>query len=159
MKRKFTVDASKKIDARKSSPALHSAFDGLDSRFTFDLDDEFTIYLDTTTAPINCYTIESLVFGDGAGITYTVAVAIPDEDAHWQIKEDIERNLDKYVQEQVDGSDYTGWVEDNETTDTTYDIPDEVFDNCKIYVYDICIVPYQNVSPYGDYGIDAGLGE
>ena len=100
-----------------------------------------------------------MVFGDGAGICYTVAVAVPREDTHWQIREDIERNLEKYIKEQTEGSDYTGWVEDNETTGTIYDIADDVFQNCEIYVYDVCVVPYQNISPYGDYGIDFGTEE
>ena len=157
MKRRLSVDASKKIQGGKSSPDLHKAFDGLDSRFDFDLDDEFEIYLDTLAKYVSCYVTDSMVFGDGAGIVYTVTVAVPNEDAHWQITDDIERNLDSYIQEQTQGSDYTGWVEGNEVSGTTYDIADEVFENCKIYVYDICVVPYQNVSPYGEYGIDAGV--
>ena len=156
MKRKFRVDASKKVEA---SRLPNSMLPDLDGRFSFDLDDEFNIYLDTTTADINCYVIESEVFGDGAGVRYTVAVAIPQDDAHWQIKEDIERNLDRYIKEQTDGSDYTGWVENNDTIGTVYDIPDDVFDSCKIYVYDICVVPYQNISPWGEYGIDYGTEE
>lgn len=159
MKRHFRVDASKKLEATKSSPALHSAFDGLDDRFTFELDDEFEIYLDTLAQPVSCYTTDSMVFGDGAGICYTVAVAVPRDNAHWQIKEDIERNLERYIKEQVDGSDYTGWVENNDTVGTVYDIADEVLDNCEIYVYDICVVPYKNISPWGDYGIDYGTEE
>ncbi|MBO4542767.1 MAG: hypothetical protein J5725_06240 [Bacteroidales bacterium] len=159
MKRKFRVDASKKVEAKKYSPALHSTFDGLDDRFSFDLDEEFEIYLDTLAKPIKCYVFETGVFGGGAGMTYTVAVAVPREDVHWQIKEDIERNLDRHIKEQVDGSDYTGWVEDNEFNGTVYDIADEVFDNCEIYVYDICVVPYQNISPWGEYGIDFGTEE
>lgn len=151
------INSNTTINASKSSPDLHKAFDGLDGRFDFDLDDEFEIYLDTLATYVNCYVTDSMVFGDGAGIVYTVAVAVPNEDAHWQIQSDIERNLDSYLQEQINGSDYTGWVEDNETSGTIYDIADEVFENCKIYVYDICVVPYQNVSPYGDYGIDAGI--
>lgn len=153
MKRKFRVDASKKIKASRLPSSLLS---DLDDRFTFDLDDEFEIYLDTTTATINCYVIESEVFGAGAGVRYTVAVAIPDEDAHWQIREDIERNLERYITEQTDGSDYTGWVESNDFKGTVYDIPDEVFDACKIYVYDVVVVAYQNIGPDGEYGIDYG---
>lgn len=156
MKRHFRVDASKKIKASKSSSSMHSAFDGLDGRFSFELDDEFEIGLDTTTSQIRCYTIDSMVFGDGAGVVYTVAVAVPTEAAHWQIREDIERNLERYIKDQTDGTDYTGWVEDNETADATYDIADDVLADCKVYVYDVCVVPYQNISPWGEYGIDFG---
>jgi len=159
MARKFRVDASKKITTAKSSPALHSAFDGLDGRFDFDLDDDFEIYLDTLAKSISCYTIDSTVFGNGAGICYSVAVAVPKEDAHWQIRDDIERNLTRYIEDQTKGSDYTGWVEDNESIGTVYDIADDVFENCEIYVYDICVVPYQNISPYGEYGIDYGIAD
>lgn len=159
MKRHFRVDASKKIESKQSSPALHSAFDGLDDRFSFELDDEFEIYLDTLAEAVKCYVTDSRVFGDGSGVSYEVAVAVPDGKAHWQIKDDIERNLERYIQEQVDGSDYTGWVEDSETTGTTYDVADDVLENNKIYMFDVCVVPYQNISPWGDYGIDFGTEE
>lgn len=148
------------VKSAKSTPALHSAFDGLDGRFSFDLDDEFEIYLDTLAKPIRCYTTDSMVFGDGAGLTYSVAVAVPREDIHWQIQEDIERNLEKYIKEQTAGTDYTGWVEDMELgMPDQSDIADDVFDNCEIYVYDVCVIPYQNISPWGDYGIDYGTEE
>ena len=156
MKRHFRVDASKKIESKQSSPALHIAFDDLDGRFDFELDDEFEIYLDTLAKSISCYVIESNVFGNGAGVSYTVAVAVPTEDTHWQIQDDIERNLERYIKEQTDGSDYTGWIEDTDFNGTVYDIPDDVFDSCTIYVYDICVAPYQNIDSYGEYGIDAG---
>ena len=147
------------IKATKSSPALHSAFDGLDDRFDFDLADEFEIYLDTTTAVIKCFTVDSAVFGDGAGLTYDVVVAVPSEEAHWQITQDIERNLDRYIQQQTNGSDYTGWVEEPTWDVDTYSIPDEVADTCKLYTYAICVTPLVNIGPYGEYGIDAGLEE
>lgn len=131
----------------------------LDDRFSFDLDTEFEIYLDTTTSQIPCYTVDSRVFGDGAGLCYTVVVAVPRDDAHWQIAEDIERNLDRYIKEQTDGSDYTGWVENSDYRNAMYDVPDEVFQNSELYVYDVCVVPYQNISPWGDYGIDYGTEE
>lgn len=145
------------IKAAKSSPSLHSTFDGLDDRFSFDLDDEFEIYLDTTTAEIKCFTVDSKVFGNGAGLTYDVVVAVPNEDAHWQITQDIERNLDRYIQEQTDGSDYTGWVEEPMWEVDTYSIPDEISDTCRLYTYAICVIPHQNIGPYGEYGIDAGI--
>ena len=156
MKRKFRVDASKKIKSAKSSPALHHYFDDLDERFDFDLDDEFEIYLDTTTSRIPCYTVDSRVFGNGAGLYYTVVVAVPRDDTHWQMAEDVERSLERYIKEQTDGSDYTGWVEDSDYKNAMYDVPDEVFHNSELYVYDVCVVPYQNIGPDGSYGIDAG---
>lgn len=157
MKRRFRVDASKKVEAKKQPLGLHVAFDDLDDRFAFELDDEFEIYLDTLAKPISCYVTDSTVFGSGAGVSYSVAVAVPREDVHWQIKADIERNLERYIQEQTEGSDYTGWVEDNETEGTVYDIADGVLENCEVYVYDVCVVPFQNIGPDGSYGIDYGV--
>lgn len=148
----FIGDSSNSIESTTSVKASAE----LDERFSFELDPEFEIYLDTLAKPINCYLIESEVFEGGAGMRYTVAVAVPSEDVHWQIKDDIERNLEKYIKEQTDGSDYTGWVETSDFKDTTYDIPDEVFDDCIAYAYDICVVAYQNISPWGEYGIDYG---
>ena len=150
------IGASKEIKAAKSSPELHHYFDDLDGRFDFDLDDEFEIYLDTTTSRIPCYTVDSRVFGNGAGLYYTVVVAVPRDDTHWQMAEDVERNLEKYIKEQTDGSDYTGWVEDSDYRNARYDVPDEVFQNSELYVYDVCVVPYQNIGSDGSYGIDAG---
>jgi hypothetical protein len=40
-----------------------------------------------------------------------------------------------------------------------YDVPDEVSQNSELYVYDVCVVPYQNISGWGDYGIDYGTEE
>lgn len=137
-----------------------TASEYLDDRFSFDLDNEFEIYLDTRAKSIPCYVVESEVIGGGAGTRYTVAVAVPREDTHWQITEDIERNLNRYVNEQVDGSDYTGWIEDSDaSSNVTYDIADPVLDDSEVYMYDICIAPYQNISPYGELGIDAGVIE
>lgn len=128
----------------------------LDERYSFDLDPEFEIYLDTLAKPVQCFVVDSEVFGGGAGMRYNIAVAVPSEDAHWQITEDIERNLDKYIQEQTDGSDYTGWLENNELRTSDYYIDDPAVEDCKIYMYDLCVVAYQNISPWGEYGIDYG---
>lgn len=149
MKRRFIVDASKKIKC--------NSFDGLDERFDFDLDDEFEIYLNTVAEPVPCYVVSSDVFGDGAGMVYVVAVAVPTEKAHWQIKEDIERNLDKHMELEVDGSDYTSSVEEN--TEYDYPLPSTIPEGYEVYLYDVVVVPYQNISPYGDYGIDYGTEE
>jgi len=146
MKRKFRVDASKKIQAAS-----------LDERFAFELDDEFEIYLNTVAEPIPCYVVSSDVWGDGAGMVYVVAVAVPTEKAHWQITDDIERNLDTYIQREVDGSDYTASVEEN--PGYSYDIPSSVSDGYEVYLYDVVVVPYQNISPWGEYGIDYGTEE
>ena len=157
------IKQNQEVDAAKSAPSLHSTFDGLDDRFSFDLDDEFQIYLDTTTAEIVCYTFDSHVFGNGAGLVYDVAVAVPEDVAHWDIQRDIERNLERYIQEETDGTDYTGWVEDYDITDSgvsaDYTLPEDVTDTCKIYVYSICVIPYQNIGPDGEYGIDYGTEE
>lgn len=159
MKRHFRVDASKKIKSAKSTPSLHQAFDGLDDRFDFDLDDEFEIYVRNDT--ITCYTIDSKVFGNGAGVSYTVAIPIGEGD-FWDIDRFIQRGLEEYLSEQLDGSDYTYGV--NEISKDpmfdvdTADIPANV-DTYNLYFADVEIVPFQNISPYGEYGIDAGYEE
>jgi len=157
MKRHFRVDASKKVEAAKSSPSLHQAFDDLDERFTFDLDDEFEIYVRNDS--VTCYTIDSKVFGNGAGLSYTVAIPIGEGD-FWDIDRFIQRGLEEYLSEQLDGSDYTYGV--NEISKDpgfdvdASDIPANV-DTYNLYFADVEVVPYQNISPYGEYGIDAGV--
>lgn len=159
MKRHFRVDASKKVEAAKSSPALHQAFDGLDERFTFDLADEFEIYVRNDS--VTCYTIDSHVFGDGAGLSYTVAIPIGEGD-FWDIDGFIQRGLEEYLDEQLNGSDYTYGI--NEISKDpgfdvdASDIPANV-DTYNLYFADVEVVPYQNTSPYGEYGIDAGVTE
>ena len=157
MKRKFTVDASKKVKAAKSSPSLHQAFDGLDDRFSFELDDEFEIYVRNDS--VTCYTIDSRVFGDGAGLCYIVAIPIGEGD-FWDITRFIQRGLEEYLNEQLNGSDYTYGV--NEISKDpgfdvdTSDIPANV-DTYNLYFADVEVVPYQNIGPDGEYGIDAGV--
>jgi len=159
MKRRFRVDASKKIKGAKSTPSLHHAFDGLDDRFSFDLADEFDIYVRNDM--ITCYTIDSKVFGNGAGLSYIVAIPIGEGD-FWDIDRFIQRGLEEYLSEQLDGSDYTYGV--NEISKDpmfdvdTADIPANV-DTYNLYFADVEVVPFQNISPYGEYGIDAGYGE
>lgn len=143
MARKFRVDASKKITAAR-----------LDDRFSFDLDDEFEIYLDTSLAKPVCRVDDSEIIGNGAGKMYDIIISLPSDEAHWQIKEDIERNLDRYIQEQVEGSDYMGMVVSVE--DDGWDMD---YDDNRAYLAKVEIVPYQNVSPWGDYGIDYGTEE
>ena len=92
-----------KVESAKSTPALHKAFDGLDDRFDFDLDDEFEIYVGAT--PTMCYTTDSMVFGDGEGLSYTVVTPILEGD-HWQMDDWVQRGLDEYFKYQTDGSDY-----------------------------------------------------
>ena len=97
------IKHSSEISATKSSPELHKAFDGLDDRFDFDLDDEFEIYVGAT--PTMCYTTDSIVFGDGEGLSYTVVTPILEGD-HWQMDDWVQRGLDEYFKDQTDGSDY-----------------------------------------------------
>lgn len=125
----------------------------LDERYSFNLDDEFEIYLDTLAEYVPCYVTESDVLSNGAGVVYNVIVAVPRNQTHWQIADDITRNLKRYINEQTDGSDYTGIVEEAEA----YEIFDPALDSSEIYGYDVTIVPLQNIGPYGDFGIDAGL--
>lgn len=98
------IKHSSEISAAKSSPAMHQAFDGLDDRFDFDLDDEFEIYVGAT--PTMCYATDSAVFGDGEGLSYTVVTPILEGD-HWQMDDWVQRGLDEYFKDQTDGSDYS----------------------------------------------------
>ena len=153
MKRTFRVDASKKVEAAKTPI---TSFPDLDDRFTFDLDDEFELGLDTARGYMPCYIEESNTIGNGAGVEYTIIVAVPDEEDHWQIAEDIDRNLSRYIEELTDGSDYTGSAEVTDKHTYSYDVPDDVAENSQLYRAKITVVPYQNISPYGEYGIDFG---
>lgn len=128
----------------------------LDERFSFDIDDEFELGLDTIAEYALCFVTDSKTIGNGAGVEYTVIVAVPSDRNHWQMKEDIERNLDRYIQDITDGSDYTGSVISVESNSYAYDIPDEIFDTCALYEAHVEVVAIQNISPWGDYGIDYG---
>ena len=156
MKRRFRVDASKKI---KASRIPSHMLEGIDDRFDFDLDDEFEIGLDTALGYMPCYVEDVKTIGDGAGVEYTVVVAIPRDEDHWQMKEDIDRNLNRYIHDLVDGSDYTGDAIVTESHVFSYDVPDDISENSQLYRAIITVVPYQNISPYGDYGIDYGTEE
>ena len=154
------VDASTYVESSKSSPSLHSAFDGLDERFSFDLDDEFEIYVRNELVP--CYAIDSYVFGNGAGIGYTIAIPIGEND-FWDIDRFIQRGLEEYFNEQTSGSDYTYGINEISKSPNTFevdisDIPSDV-DTYNLYFAQVDVVPYQNISPYGEYGIDAGYEE
>lgn len=150
----FRGDNSQSVESTKSVTASAE----LDDRFDFLLDPEFEIYLNTLAKPVPCYVVSSDVFGDGAGMSYVVAVAVPSDKAHWQIRDDIERNLSKHMEIEVDGSDYTASVE--ETPDGyTYGLPSSVPEDCEVYFYDVVVVSYQNIDPYGEYGIDFGTKE
>ena len=137
-----------------------NAFSELDERFSFDYDeigDSFS--LDTTTSNAEIYFEDSAVIDGGAGVRYTVVIAVPRDADHWQMQEDIQRNLDRHVNEVVDGSDYCGSVVITDSHVHSYDVPDDVADNCVLYRATIDIIPYQNISPWGDYGIDYGTEE
>ena len=133
----------------------------LDDRFDFDLnEEELEFWLDTTTEHAQIFIEDEEVVGDGAGIKYTVAIAVPREVDHWQMKEDIARNLERHITDMVDGTDYCGTVDVTEShVYTQYGIPSDIEDNCVFYRATIVIIPYQNISPWGDYGIDYGTEE
>lgn len=129
----------------------------LDDRFDFDLSEhDLTFWLKTTTADAQTFIEDSKVIGDGAGIEYTVVIAIPESEDHWQMKDDIADNLDRCIQEIVDGTDYCGMVNVTESHVYSYCVPDDIADTCRLYRATIEIVPYQNISPWGEYGIDYG---
>jgi hypothetical protein len=132
--------------------------DGLDERFDFDLDN-FEISLDTTLDYASCYIEDVKTVGDGAGVEYTVIVAVPRDSDHWQMHEDIERNLNRYISELTAGTDYTGFVDVVGQHVYSYETPEDVDENCMLYRATITVVPFQNISPYGDYGIDFGTEE
>ena len=155
-----TIKLSESIDAAKSAPGLHQAFDDLDERFTYDLDDEFEIYVRNDIVP--CYAIDSHVFGDGAGIGYTIAIPIGEKD-FWDIDRFIQKGLEEYFTEQLSGSDYTWGINEISKDPTTFevefsDVPSNV-DTYNLYFAQVDVVPYQNIGPYGDYGIDFGVEE
>ena len=132
----------------------------LDDRFAFDLnEEELEFWLDTTTEHAQIFIEDEEVVGDGAGIKYTVAIAVPRDVDHWQMKEDIARNLERHVTDMVDGTDYCGMTEVTDSHVYSYDVPDDIADNCVLYRATIEIVPYQNISPWGDMGIDYGTEE
>ena len=150
----------KYIKSAKSTPSMHSAFDGLDDRFAYDLADEFEIYVRNDIVP--CYAIDSYVFGGGAGLGYTIAIPIGEKD-FWDIDRFIQKGLEEYFTEQLDGSDYTWGIDEISKDPTTFevessDIPSNV-DTYKLYFAQVDVVPYQNIGPYGNYGIDSGVEE
>jgi len=132
----------------------------LDERFSFNLlDEDLEFGLDTTTEHAQIFIEDEEVIGDGAGVLYTVVIAVPSDEDHWQMKDDIARNLERHITEMVDGTDYCGMTEVTESHVYSYDVPDDIADNCVLYRAKIEIVPYQNISPWGDYGIDYGTEE
>lgn len=156
MKRYIRVDASKKIESAKSSPSLHQAFDGLDDRFVFDLDDEFEIYVGNDR--VTCYRVEDEIIDGGAGMKYTITLNVGDNN-HWQINEWIERGLDEYFTSLCDGSDYTfeiGLIKQDGYYAHFFPEIEILTDMYGLYVADVYVIPYQNIDSYGEYGIDAG---
>lgn len=128
--------------------------EGLDGRFAFDMPEDFEIYVGNDR--ITCYTIDASVIGDGAGVSYTVA--IPLNDVHWQSDEWINRGLNEYFSEATDGSDYTYGINTVEQSiGIMSDLPN--IDADYWYTAEVEIIPYQNISPWGDLGIDYGTEE
>ena len=143
---------------KKSTEVKASA--ELDERFSFDLkEEELEFWLKTTTADAKIYIEDEKVIGDGAGLLYTVVIAIPRDEDHWQMKDDIAQNLERHINEMVDGTDYCGMTDVTESHVYSYNVPDDISDDCVLYRAEIEIVPYQNMSPWGDYGIDFGTEE
>lgn len=132
----------------------------LDPRFDFSFDDiEPEFWLKTTTEPARIYLEDERVIGNGAGMEYDIVIAIPHSEDNWQMESDIQENLDRHVREIIDGTDYYGntiVTETNAYPDFA-NIPDDVFENSVFYKAIIEIVPYDNIGPYGDYGIDFGV--
>lgn len=141
----------------KRSAKKEAYYDGLDDRFAFDLDDEFEIYVGSDL--VTCYVVDSYVIGDGAGLSYTIAIPVGDKD-HWQMNEWIERGLNEFFEGQTDGSDYMYMFDGDISKSTSYGtmLPADV-DDYNTYLAKVDVVPYDNVGPYGDYGIDAGVLE
>ena len=132
----------------------------VDDRFSFDFEDiDPIISLNTSLAKAELYLDDEQVIGNGAGMQYDVIIAVPRSEDHWQMTEDIQHNLDRAVEEAVDGSDYYASV--SQVKSTAYpkyaNIPDDVYEDSVFYSATIEVVPYQNISPYGEYGIDFGV--
>ena len=129
----------------------------LDDRFAFsfdEIDPEF--WLKTTTEPATIYLEDERVIGNGAGMEYDVVIAIPRSEDHWQMESDIQENLDRHVREILDGTDYYGnsIVTESHSYPKYANIPDDVYEDSIFYSAIIEVVPYDNIGPYGDYGID-----
>lgn len=131
----------------------------LDDRFAFSFDEiEPEFWLNTTTEPARIYLDDEQVIGNGAGMQYDVIIAVPRSEDHWQMAEDVQHNLDRAVEEAVDGSDYYAFV--SQVKSMAYpkyaDIPDDVYDNSVFYSAIIEVVPHDNIGPDGEYGINYG---
>lgn len=123
----------------KRSAKKEAYYDGLDDRFAFDLDDEFEIYVGNKLVP--CKVVDSKVFNDGEGLTYTIVTAIDGDDAHWQMDDWVQRGLDEFFREETDGSSYAYGLW--ETTDELYNNGDypENGENTRWYVTDVDVYP------------------
>lgn len=127
--------------SKEGRNSLHHYFDDLDDRFDFDLEDEFDIYLGADIVP--CYVVDSTVFGNGAGLSYTIAIPVGEKD-HWQMDEWVERGLEEYFADRTDGSDYTFGINAIEKDDYVYGLPNDV-DNYNTYVAEVEVVPFDNI--------------
>ena len=134
----------------------------VDDRFSFDFEDiDPIISLNTSLAKAELYLDDEQVIGNGAGMQYDVIIAVPRSEDHWQMAEDIQHNLDRAVEEAVDGSDYCASV--SQVKSMAYpkyaNIPDDVYEDSVFYSAIIEVVPYDNIGPDGEYGIDFGAEE
>lgn len=131
----------------------------LDPRFNFSFDEigpEF--WLKTTTEPARIYLEDENVEGNGACMRYSIIVVIPGDQDHWQMKEDITDSFERHLEDVTDGSDYTyNIISVKKCYDWPYAIPDEIPIDSTLYRVVFDIVPYQNIGPDGDYGIDFGI--
>ena len=133
MKRRFTVDASKKIKAsiapyKRSIENLISE-DNLDERFAYDLPEEFTLNL--LGFEVKAYTVDSEVVllqsfdpwapddnGLGeppTGVKYTVLVPIFESDMDGSTSFDnlmgvVNKDIHRFLEGEIWGSDYGGYV-------------------------------------------------
>ena len=145
---------------RKSKVTAATDLTGLDDRYSFDFEElGDSISLNTTASQAEMFLEDSEVMDAGVGMEYTVIIAIPRDADHWQMQNDIQRNLQRHVEEVVEGSDYVGTADVTESHVTSYSVPDDIADNCVLYRAVIDVVPYQNISPWGDMGIDYGTEE
>lgn len=131
----------------------------LDDRFAFSFDDiEPEFWLKTTTEPAKIYLEDEYVIGNGAGMAYDVAIAVPYKDVHWQIMSDIEDSLERHIDETLAGSDYTFSIH-NISKYGAYpnfaSVPEEVLENSVFYSAIIDVVPIENMDMYDEYRIGA----
>ena len=146
-------------DSDNSRPVKSSV--ELDDRFSFDFSDIGTeIYIDTMADYAQIFYEDEKVIGNGAGVQYSIIVAIPDYRNHWQMKFNIRDSFERHLEDVLQGSDYTfSIISVTKCSDWPYGLYDELEPTDHLYRVVIEVVPYNNIGPYGEYGINYGVDD